>query len=194
MLIGFVALIGMGEKVSKILYFVIGFAFFVAATGFVITFLELRTSGKSTESLDVSSEIPDFEHTVRQLSRNYDILRKQATQGFVMAGTFMTLGICVILAGSVGELFGFTKVGSNLTIIAGVVVEAISGLGLYLFRQTFKQLNATSDRLHESWKILMAFKKAEELPDGDKRCELIASLITKLVEGGERKMDNSVGS
>lgn len=57
-------------------------------------------------------------------------------EGFVLAGTFMALGILVILAGSVGEMFGFTKAASNLTTVAGVVVEAISGLGLYLFNDS----------------------------------------------------------
>ena len=69
----------------------------------------------------------------------------------------MALGILVILAGSLGEMFGFTKTASNLTTVAGVVVEAVSGLGLYLFKETFKRLNVTSDRLHDMWKILAAF-------------------------------------
>ena len=145
----------------------------------------MRSSEVTIEPLEISSEKPDFEHAVRQLSRNYDVLRRQATQGFVLAGTFMTLGILVILAGSVGEMFGFTKEGSDITTVAGVVVEVISGLGLYLFKQTSERLNITSDRLHDTWKILMAFSKAEALPE-EKKSEVIAALITKLVESPER--------
>ena len=65
----------------------------------------------------------------------------------------MAVGISVIITGSLGEMFGFTKSASNLTTIAGVVVEAVSGLGLYLFKETFRQLNSTSEKLHEMWKI-----------------------------------------
>ena len=93
----------------------------------------------------------------------------------------MALGIFVILAGSVGELFGFTAQGGRLTTVAGIIVEAVSGLGLYLFKQTFQRLNVTSDRLHDTWKILTAFRKAETLPEG-KKAEVICSLISRLVE------------
>ena len=93
----------------------------------------------------------------------------------------MALGLCVILAGAVGNLFGFTTQGINLTTVAGVVVEMVSALGLYLFNQTFRQLNATSDKLHESWRILAAFNQAEKLPD-DKRVQVIEKLITTLIE------------
>lgn len=161
------------------LYLSIGFAFIISLAGIVLIFRELKFVG----SIEVGTTIisTDLEHAVNQLGKNYDILRRQATQGFVLAGTFMALGICVILAGSVGELFGLTTQGSNLTTIAGVVVEVISGMGLYLFKETFKQLNTISDKLHSTWKILAAFKKAETLPDPQKTT-VITELIAKLVD------------
>jgi hypothetical protein len=168
------------DRVGLAVYLGGGFAALVTLAGVVITFLELRSDAPA-ELISMSSERSDLEHTIRQLGRNYDLLRRQTTQGFILAGTFMALGICVILVGSVGELFGFTKEGANLTTVAGVVVEAISGLGLYLFNQTFKQLNAISDRLHETWRVLAAFAKADGLPE-DKKSEVVATLITKLVE------------
>ncbi|MHC5056120.1 MAG: TRADD-N-associated membrane domain-containing protein [Planctomycetota bacterium] len=130
--------------------------------------------------IKLAGEPSSIEHAVDQLSKNYDILRRQATQGFMLAGAMMTLGVLVILAGSVGEMFGFTKTVSNLTTISGVVVEAVSALGLYLFKETFRRLNITSDRLFEMWKLLAAFKKKDDLPD-DKRPEAVLALITKMV-------------
>lgn len=121
----------------------------------------------------------DLHHAVSQLSRNYEVLRKQANNGFILAGAFMALGIAVILIGAVGEMFGLTKEGSNLTTIAGVVVEAVSGLGLYLFKQTFNELNSTSEKLHQTWKILTAFDKIQGLPE-DKKSEITVELIKKL--------------
>ena len=161
-------------------YLGIGFGFMVTIAGIILFF---RGLGESSSSLSDESYVgsSDIELAVAQLGKNYDILRKQATQGFILAGTFMALGILVILAGSIGEMFGFTKTAGNLTTIAGVVIEAVSGLGLYLFKETFKRLNATSDRLQEMWKLLAAFKKAEDLPD-EMKSEVIIGLINRLVE------------
>lgn len=150
-----------------------------ALAGIVLLFRTLGQSAVVDSELDIVGS-SDIEHAVRQLENNYDILRRQATQGFVLAGTFMALGILVILAGSLGEMFGFAKVASNLITVAGVIVETVSGLGLYLFKETFKRLNSTSDKLYDMWKILAAFQKAETLPD-EKKSEVIISLINKMV-------------
>lgn len=93
----------------------------------------------------------------------------------------MALGVLVILTGAVGDMFGFKKETINLTTVAGVIVEAVSGIGMYLFNRTFQQLNTTSDRLHELWKLLAAFKKAEALPENE-RGTVIVGLINRLVE------------
>jgi len=164
-----------------VIYLSIGFGFLVTLAGIALLFHDLSRPFSVESELDLSIGSSDIEHAVRQLGKNYDILRRQATQGFVLAGTFMALGILVILTGSLGEMFGFTKATSNLTTVAGVIVEAIPGLGLYLFKETFKRLNSTSDRLHEMWKILAAFRKAETLPD-EKKSNVIISLINRLVE------------
>jgi hypothetical protein len=161
-------------------YGAIAFAFIVTISGIVLLF----RSGVATQPSDASLAVAgssDVEETVRQLGKNYDILRRQAMQGFVLAGTFMALGILVILTGSLGDMFGFTKATSNLTTIAGIIIEAISGLGLYLFKETFRQLNATSDRLNDMWRILAAFKKTDDLPE-EKKADVVITLINKLIE------------
>jgi hypothetical protein len=181
MTIYFLVGVRLGDREPNIIdYLGIGVGFMVTIAGIFLLFRSLGDFTVTTaEETYVGSS--DIELAVAQLGKNYDILRKQATQGFVLAGTFMALGILVILAGSLGEMFGFTKTAGNLTTIAGVVIEAISGLGLYLFKETFKRLNATSDRLQEMWKLLAAFKKAEDLPE-DKKSDVIIGLINRLVE------------
>jgi len=177
----FLAAIRLGDRVpTTIDYLAIGFGFMIAIAGI---FILIKDIGKQPENISIESSVgsSDIEHTVSQLGKNYDILRKQATQGFLLAGTFMAMGILVILAGSLGEMFGFTKTAGNLTTVAGVIIEVVSALGLYLFKETFKRLNATSDRLHEMWKLLAAFKKAETLPE-EKKSEVIVALINKLIE------------
>lgn len=174
------ALIIGDEEPSTIDYLAIGFGFMVAIAGIFLLFKDL---GSQTENVSLESSVgsSDIKLAVAKLGKNYDILRKQTTQGFVLSGSFMAMGILVILAGSLGEMFGFTKAVGNLTTVAGVVIVAVSALGLYLFKETFKRLNATSDRLYEMWKLLAAFKKAEALP-GDKKNDVIVGLINKLVE------------
>ncbi|MDP1750134.1 MAG: hypothetical protein Q8L22_11805 [Reyranella sp.] len=152
---------------------------FVLAIGGIILFFRAGISAASLETSQLGGS-SDVEEAVRQLGKNYDILRRQSTQGFLLAGTFMALGILVILTGSLGEMFGFTKSTSNLTTVAGVVVEVVSGLGLYLFKETFKQLNATSDKLHDMWKVLAAFKKIDALPE-DRRADVAISVIQKFI-------------
>lgn len=179
----FIAMLRSGAEASLVTYLTIGFAFLVTLAGIFLLFRELRSfpapGGESEYSLASAS---DIEHAVRQLGKNYDLQRRQATQGFVLAGTFMALGILVILTGSIGEMFGLTSAASNLTTVAGTIIETVSVLGLYLFKETFARLNATSDRLYEMWKIFAAFQKAESLPD-DRRCDVTVSLINRLVDG-----------
>jgi hypothetical protein len=170
------------QEASLPVYLGLGFAFVLALAGIVMMFLELKAQGREAVNIGSSpAETADLEHAVSQLSKNYDILRRQATQGFILAGTFMALGICVILAGAVGDMFGFARQGLNLTTVAGIVIEVVSGLGLYLFDKTFKELNTTSERLHKTWRILAAFKKAEALPE-ERKAEALISLIGKLTE------------
>lgn len=186
-LIGFMAIYAIAtlsslrETSLQVTYLIFAFSFLVALAGIALMFRELRAGTLVLGSAPSVAEASDLEMAVTQLGKNYDILRQQATQGFILAAIFMALGVLVILTGAVGDLFGFKKEASNLTTVAGLVIEAISGLGMYLFNRTFQQLNTTSDRLHDLWKLLAAFKRAEALPD-DARGPVIVSLINKLVE------------
>ena len=168
-------------EVTTVTMLFIGFGFLITFAGIVLIFKDLSKVSYSTSELGGEIDPSDIAHAVRQLGKNYDILRRQATQGFILAGTFMALGILVILVGALGEMFGFTQSTSNFTIVAGVIVEVISGLGLYMFKQTFQRLNSTSDKLYEMWKILAAFTKAATLPE-KQQAEVKVNLINRLVD------------
>jgi MFS family permease len=84
---------------------VIGFGFLITLVGVAFMAVELRRSGSTAVGLEMSMNTSELEVAVSQLAKNYDILRDQATQGFMLAAFFMVLGICVILAGAVGDLF-----------------------------------------------------------------------------------------
>lgn len=156
-----------------------------------LTTWQIRKEGAVTTDTTIVTST-DLEMAVTQLSKSYDILRLQATQGFLFAGVMMCLGVFAILAGAVGTMFGLTAPTSNLTTVAGIIVEGLSALGLYLFNATFKQLNTTSDRLHDTWKILAAFRKASELDDGPDRSTLLMTIIARLVDCPPPKLSRTI--
>ena len=163
--------------IGNVVFAYLGIAFFLIVAGIILIFKDLELQIKHEPLPESSSEI---EQAINQLNRNYELLRRQTTQGFTIAAIFMFLGLLVILSGSFGEIFGLTSKGANLTSVAGIILEFISGTGLYIYRVNFKRLNSTSDNLNETWKILTAFKKAETLPE-DKKSDIKITLIKALV-------------
>ena len=133
----------------------------------------------STDTSDQTLSQPEY--TIVQLSKNYELLRRQTTQGFILSGIFMALGFLAILSGSAGSLFGFTKEGSNLTTVAGVIMEFISGTSLLIYRINFKRLNETTDKLDGAWRVLTAHKLTADLPP-EKRVEATMELIRALLK------------
>jgi len=159
----------------------VGLSIALVLAGIVMMFYQLRS-----DELEVSTAASDDltsspEYTVVQLSKNYELLRRQTTQGFILSGVFMALGFLVILSGSAGSLFGFTREGSNLTTVAGVLMEFISGTSLLVYRINFRRLNETTDRMDGAWRVLTAHKLAEGLGEG-KREEATMKLIDALLK------------
>jgi hypothetical protein len=92
----------------------------------------------------------------------------------------MALGLLVILSGSLGDLFGWTKEGSNLTTIAGIIMEFISGTALFIYSINFNRLNKTTDKLESTWCILTAYRLTDTLPE-EKKAEATMKLIDALI-------------
>jgi hypothetical protein len=167
-----------GDQIIQYATALVGLAGVLA--GMLLTFKRVRTAGPSMVLGESEVASGDLEVAVRQLSANYDLLRRQVSQGFVLAGLTMIAGVFVILAGAFGEEFGLTAKAGATSVVVGGVVEIVSGLGFFLFKQTFNRLNMISDRLHETWRLLAAFKKAQDLPE-EKRADVTIRLIELLV-------------
>jgi hypothetical protein len=157
-----------------------GIGVFLISAGIVMMFWQLRQEVLTEDAEAPTASSAQPEHAVNQLSKNYEVLRRQTTQGFILAGVFMSLGLLVILSGSAGQFFGFTAQGSNLTTVAGVIMEFISGTSLLIYRLKFKRLNETSDRLDATWRVLTAHRLAETLPE-EKKAEATIKLIDALI-------------
>lgn len=170
-----------GTTPASISYLVVAFGFFVALAGIILLFRELGQAGAERAGFDPTRAASDIERVVAQLTKNYDILRQQTRAGFVLAAVFMALGILVILAGAAGQLLGIAQGATGVAALVGIIIEAVSVLGFYLFRTSFKELTATSERLHEVVLLLAAFKRAEALPD-EQKTQVTMELIQRLVE------------
>jgi Na+/melibiose symporter-like transporter len=156
------------DSTSPIFY---GFAVLlglIVLAGILMTFHQLRRAEIQVEQEPLPESSDQLEHAVTQLSKNYELLRRQSTQGFILASVFMLLGLIVILSGSVGQLFGFASTSSNLTSVAGIISEFISGTALLIYRINFKRLNETSDKLQQMWKMLTAYRLTAKLPEEQK--------------------------
>jgi hypothetical protein len=157
------------------------YAVIATGVGMVLVGVAMMVFGGREEPAPLAApSTGDLENAIIQLNKNHELLRRQTTQGFLLACAFMSLGLLVILAGSVGDLFGLTQESNRLAIVAGILTEFISATGLAVYALNFRRLNLTHDRLHESWKILAAFKQAKDLPE-DRRSEVLVSLVEALV-------------
>ena len=163
-----------GGTVGSLLTFGAGCA--LVAAGIAVALVRSRAPVVAIE-LEPSS---DLAVALQQLGRNYDLLRQEAMHGFVLAAVTMVLGVLVILAGAGAKALGFVERGGDLAVVAGVVTEVASGAGFYVFKNTLDRLSATSDRLHETWRILAAFTQADRLPDREKAVVKV-DLIRKLM-------------
>lgn len=166
-------------------YLIFGFGCALTLAGLLFMAVEVRRVRTPIVDVQAAVSSSDLELTIQQLAKNLDIQRGQASQGFIAALGMMVLGTGVILAGAAGQLFGIGNAG-ELTTVAGVIVEVISGLGMVLFRRTSARLNKTSESLLEIWKLFAAFKHAETLPEAE-RTQVQIRLISRLVgmEGAE---------
>jgi hypothetical protein len=127
----------------------------------------------------------DADYIISQLSKNYELLRAQTNQGFVLSSVFMLIGLVIIVASLFSPAIGWRTVNGQglkgLGIIAGIVTEFISGTALIVYRDNFARLNKTSDRLDASWRVLAAYKLTESLP-ADKKSDATISLINVLAQ------------
>jgi hypothetical protein len=122
----------------------------------------------------------DATYLVQQLHRNFEILRAQTNQGFLLSSVFMAIGLALIVLSLFAPSLGLKTEGiSGLGVLAGVVTEFISATALVLYRLNFARLNQTSDRLDDAWRVLAAFKLTTELPE-EKRSEATLQLVTAL--------------
>lgn len=167
-------------------YIILSSGVFLAVAGVVLMFRQLSRTVPLGEVTPSVSDGDDAGYVVRQLSRNFEILRAQTSQGFLLSGVFMAVGLLIIVGSLFAPSFGLKTQGvERLGVVAGVVTEFISGSALFLYRLNFARLNQTSDRLDDAWRVLAAYKLTRELPE-DKKAEATVQLIGALTQRANR--------
>ena len=146
--------------------------------GMIVTYLGVVREAPSVSTLAESTP-DDLSLAVKQLSRNYKWIRNQTVYAFYLSAIFMALGVLVILFGSIRVVLGLAENADNLTVIAGIISEFISGSALLLYRSSSRRLNEISTELHQMWKILAAYRLAKDLPKAHQK-EAIIPLIQAL--------------
>ncbi|HEX2021193.1 MAG TPA: hypothetical protein VHH36_00650 [Candidatus Thermoplasmatota archaeon] len=160
---------------------VLGVALCVAGIALVFYRLRLKTKEDALGTISLDNAT----HAIAQLSKNYDVLRRQATQGFVLSGVFMAAGFLVILAGSAGVWLGFNTEVNTIATVAGIVMEFVSGTALLLYRMNFNRLNETTDKLDRAWRILTAHQVSKTLA-GNEGSQATMKLIDALLRERDR--------
>ncbi len=102
---GFVVLYMTHERDGPLVYL-----FAILSTIFILLGMALLTHnhlkrGRSTQADLGAIPTDDIAHALRQHSLNYDLLRRQTRDGFMLASVFMFIGLCIIVCGC-AALFG----------------------------------------------------------------------------------------
>ena len=136
--------------------------------GMVVTYVAV-VKGSDAIVTTLPTKTEDLSLAVEQLARNYEWIRSQTMYAFFLSASFMALGLFVILLGSARSVLGLGGEPNNLTTIAGLIAEFISATSLVLYRSSYLRLNEMSARLHETWRILVAYELTKDLPETDRK-------------------------
>lgn len=134
---------------------------------------ERRSVRFQFRDLDVISNNQDvialmFE-SVKELREYYVISKSQAKSTFRIACISCVFGFIIYIMGIISTMV-FDKDIAMISIIAGTILELISGTTFWLYSKALSQLNTYHRRLEETEKYLIAYQMIKEVPE-EKRYE-----------------------
>lgn len=123
----------------------------------------------------------DIEVVFAQLSSNFDVIRRQATQGYYLAALFFFVGFTALLLSAFGGPLGLNTDVRVVTAVASAVMQFVSGGGVYLYNRSLTHLERTSSAMLDIWRARAALQEAREgnLPP-DEEARLVADLIRRM--------------
>ena len=143
--------------------------------------IENEKSGSQNADKNVINMMTD---NVSELREYYVISKQQARKSFSAALFICFFGIIIYLLGIISYMI-FNKDILVISIVGGTVVEVISGLFFWLYREATKQLGVYHQRLGSTEKYLIVIQIIRELPE-DKRAEIYRNLIFSLLSDNKK--------
>jgi len=80
------------------IYAFIAVAIFLLATGVYFMLRQLSYNAKLSSLEYKPGSFQDADYIVNQLSKNYELLRAQTNQGFLLSSVFMLVGLVIVIA------------------------------------------------------------------------------------------------
>lgn len=136
--------------------------------------LNLKESNRDVISLMINN--------VSELREYYVISKRQANRAFSSTLFVCVLGFLIFVVGIVAAAVTGRELALYTT-ISGCVVEIISGLFFWLYRNTTAQLNIYHERLGRTEKYLTALQVTEKMSQG-KQDEMYQFIIQSILDNG----------
>ena len=133
------------------------------------------------KNMEKSVDVIDLmKNNVAELREYYVISKQQARKSFTAALLICILGFILFALGILTSYFGNENV-VTFTTISGSIVELISGLFFFMYKNSLNQLNIYHERLGTTEKYLIAMqlidKMSEEKKDSNYRFLMEVILI-----------------
>lgn len=129
---------------------------------------------------------------VKELRQYYIISKQQATRSFSSAILMSIVGVVIYFIGIFAVIILKADI-AIITIIAGTVVELVSGLSFWLYSQSTKQLNIYHKRLTSTEKYLMAIQMIDKVPE-ERKYEEYRNVINYILNDNQVEIKNSIAA
>ena len=119
------------------------------------------------------------------LNTFYTVALQQSIRAFLWALVAAGVGLVFFLGAVLFQLLAQATEVATVSIIAGAIVEVISGLNFYLYGRTTEQLAEYRRSLEQTQRFLLANSIAGSLEDETTRARARADLVTRIAGWGD---------
>ena len=155
----------------------------------------------SVEGLDHAGLMPLIRYSRIQLEAYYKIGLTQTRRGFLYAVIAMWVGFIFLITGfSIHilpiENLGLIRPPNNINYVilgVGAIIEFVSALFLWIYRSSTSQLTYFYDRQMYTHSVMICFRIAENMKDGDATKKTIVEKVLERKWSPERPTPPSTG-
>lgn len=151
---------------------------------------EAKEISEAVKNLDILAEKSKEENqdirtlmfeNLKELKEFYVICKQQIRKSFSAAMFSCFAGFVLFVLAVIIFLLGGNNSASLMAVLSGAIVEIVSGLYFWMYRETSKQLGKYHKRLEATEKYIIALQIIEMLPE-ENRNEQYGKLIDYIFE------------